>query len=119
MPKKTCPEFKGKLKQENVTIISGGTASLLCEVDHDRHRNARYFDFEVKSNNESGITKNKNIFHRTSEGIEKTLLNYTIVNATKDDSGKYECVYLHADEINCPQNFDKIFDVKGMVSVHL
>ena len=103
-----------------MTISLGSTTSLLCEIMHDNARLPPSFRLSmVKNDTHRGadtIRVEKNIYAKTHLKTESSaVINYTIVDADRNDSGKYMCEYSHAHYLRCPNPLPIIFNVKGML----
>ena len=103
-----------------MTISLGSTTSLLCEIMHDNARLSPLFKLLMVKNDTfrdaETIRVEKNIYTLTHLKTESSaVINYTIVDADRNDSGKYKCEYLHAHYLRCPNPPPIIFNVKGML----
>ena len=122
LPKK-CPELKDRTKESNVTVVAGSSTSLLCEVVNlpcKQYSGPNHFMLAKLVNGsfrDIGVVKNH--YGRIDKGNGILLINFTIVNAEKNDSGIYRCDFIYNNNWLCARHPHKMYNVKGMLKPSL
>ena len=116
-----CAEFKNKTRQIDVTISLGSSTSLLCEVMYFTIFPSHFTFLKIVDQKFVNVGSNgtKNIYkiENKRSNIVK-LINYTIVNASRNDTGTYKCDFITSNDFYCPMNLHKVFNVKGMLHIY-
>ena len=96
--------------------MAGSSTSLLCEVLNlpCRPYSGPWFFHLLKIENSSLL----DIGVGLDKGNGDLLINFTIVNANKNDSGKYQCNFVYSKQGVCPLHLYKVYNVKGTVIVY-
>ncbi|CAB4006376.1 neural cell adhesion molecule L1-like, partial [Paramuricea clavata] len=114
-----CAEFKNKTRKIDVTISLGSSTSLLCEVMYFTIFPSFFKFLKIVNQKFVNIGGNdtKNILKKENKisNIVK-LINYTIVNASRNDTGTYKCDFINKNVFFCPKNLYKVFNVKVIAS---
>jgi hypothetical protein len=119
-----CPEFKNRTRKIDVTISFGSSTSLLCEVMYTTNFPSYFNFFKIDDPGyvDSGGNGAKNIYktyklEERKKDYEIQLINYTIVNANRNDTGTYKCDFIPPNDFYCPKSLHKVFNVKGMLYI--
>ena len=102
--------------------MAGSSTSLICEVLnlHCKPYFGPPFFALLKIENSSflniGVVKNH--YDKIDKENGDLFINFTIVNASKNDSGKYLCKFVNNNQWACPVHLDKVYNVKGTVIVY-
>ena len=102
--------------------MAGSSTSLLCEVLNlpcEPYSGPSFFALlKIENSSFLNVGVVKNHYEWIDKGNGDLFINFTIVNANKNDSGKYRCDFLYSIKSVCPVHLRKVYNVKGTVIVY-
>ncbi|XP_028406281.1 uncharacterized protein LOC114528769 isoform X1 [Dendronephthya gigantea] len=112
-----CPEFTNKT-EVYLTIYVGSSASLFCELKNNPYASPDQLvllKMVIRGNKTTLYDiggDGKHVYKKQEQRHGTMLINYTIVDAVRNDSGRYVCKFLHISRYYCPNDLERRYNVK-------